>query len=100
MTFIVRLLRFLFWVVVLTWGLSLLRRFLRAVGSRPAQGSRDLDVPTDAVTQKLVRDPVCGIHIAPSLALTEKSGGETLYFCSAECRDKYLKDSRKSAANA
>lgn len=100
MAFLGRVIRFLFWVVVLTWGLSLLRRFLRAVGSGPARRARDIDVPNDAVTQKLVRDPVCGMHIAPSLALIEKNGRETLYFCSAECHDKYLSDTKRFAANA
>ena len=100
MTFIVRLLRFLFWVVVLSWAMSLLRRLVNHMGASPRPENRDIDVPSDAVNQKLVRDPVCGMHIAPSLALMEKSGGETLYFCSAECRNKYLNDTKKFAANA
>ena len=35
---------------------------------------------------KLVRDPVCGIYVVPSQALTAGSGEETRYFCSEKCR--------------
>ena len=97
MAFLARALRFLFWVVLLTWGLSLLRRFLRQLARPPV---RDSDVGTDAAGQKLVRDPVCGMHIAPALALTAQNGPDTLYFCTPECRDKFFRDTKKFAANA
>jgi YHS domain-containing protein len=99
MTFIARLLRFLFWVAVLSWGVSLLRRLVNSMGSGQ-RSNQDIDVSSDAVSQKLVRDPVCGMHVAPSLALTVTQGGETVYFCSPECRDKYINQSGKFAANA
>lgn len=35
---------------------------------------------------KLVRDPVCGVFVVPSQALTARSGEETQYFCSEKCR--------------
>jgi YHS domain-containing protein len=38
---------------------------------------------------KLVRDPVCGTHVAPNAALSLSSGGTTHYFCSQQCRDQY-----------
>ncbi len=100
MTFIVRMLRFLFWVVVVVWTMSLLRRLVGHMGSQGASSQRDMDVPNNAVTQKLVRDPVCGMHIAEGIALSLKQNGETLFFCSAECRDKYLSQGRKHAANS
>ena len=42
---------------------------------------------------ELMKDPVCGVFVAPSAALTKLVRGETQYFCSAECRDKYAADS-------
>ena len=60
----------------------------------------DIDVPSDATARKLVRDPVCGMHIAEGLALPLRQGSEILHFCSAECRDKYLSETRKFAANS
>jgi YHS domain-containing protein len=48
----------------------------------------------------LVRDPVCGMHLAENLALVERSGGHTVYFCSEECRNRFLGEPKKFAANA
>ncbi len=38
---------------------------------------------------KLVRDPHCGTYIPMSNSVHLVSSGETLYFCSTACRDKY-----------
>ena len=37
----------------------------------------------------LVRDPVCGVFVVPSRALTAGSGSETRYFCSEKCRAEW-----------
>jgi len=47
-------------------------------------------------TVHLVRDPVCGVHLVPSKALSLGTGDDRLYFCSARCRDRYLAE-RKPA---
>lgn len=39
----------------------------------------------------LVRDPVCGVFIVPSKALTSGTGSETRYFCSEKCRQDYAR---------
>jgi len=99
MTFIARLLRFVFWVVVVSWSVALLRRLVQRMGQRAAQSQAPVDVPNDAITRKLVRDPVCGMHISEVLALPLRQDGELLHFCSTACRDKYLSETRKIAAN-
>ena len=38
---------------------------------------------------KLVRDPVCGVFVVPSQALTSGSGTSTRYFCSEKCRQQW-----------
>ena len=37
----------------------------------------------------MVRDPVCGIYVVPDRALSLAHGSGPVYFCSADCRDKY-----------
>ena len=37
----------------------------------------------------LVRDPVCGVFILPSKAVTVADRGETRYFCSEKCRREW-----------
>ena len=100
MAFIARVLRFLFWVVIVSWSVSLLRRLVNSMGTAATLRIDTLDVPSDAVSRKLVRDPVCGMHIAEGLAIVEQSGREPVYFCSEECRNKFLGEPKKYAANA
>ena len=101
MTFIARILRFLFWVLIVSWSVSLLRRLVNSMGAGVRNGQQPIDVPSDAVSRKLVRDPVCGMHLAEGLAIAERSsGGELVYFCSEECRNKFMDTPKKFAANA
>jgi YHS domain-containing protein len=37
----------------------------------------------------LKKDPVCGTFVSAATAMQKSKGGETYYFCSAECRDKF-----------
>ncbi|HKM82082.1 MAG TPA: hypothetical protein VJY15_14100 [Candidatus Acidoferrum sp.] len=93
------MLRFIFWVVVVSWSLALLRRLVQRMRQGAAQSHAPVEMPNDAITRKLVRDPVCGVHIAEMLALPLRQDGELLHFCSAACRDKYVSETRKIAAN-
>jgi YHS domain-containing protein len=38
---------------------------------------------------ELYKDPVCGTFVPPS-SLQSTASGKTVYFCSQECRDRYL----------
>ena len=38
---------------------------------------------------ELKRDPVCGTFVATSTSIKKTVHGETVHFCSPECRDKY-----------
>jgi YHS domain-containing protein len=100
MTFIARILRFLFWVLIVSWSVSLLRRVVDSMGAAAANRQQPIDVASDTVSRKLVRDPVCGMHLAEGLAIAERSGGEPVFFCSEECRNKFITEPRKFAANA
>jgi hypothetical protein len=98
--------RFLFWVLVLSWILSLLRRavawMLRGAGATAASGQKADASSTDQgaeTARRLVRDPVCGVHVAEVLAIPLREGGEVVHFCSAACRDQYVAETKKLAAN-
>ncbi len=100
MTFIARILRFLFWVLIVSWSVSLLRKIVNNMGAAASDRQQPIDVPSDAVSRKLVRDPVCGMHLAEGIAIAERSGAEPVFFCSEECRNKFITEPRKFAANA
>lgn len=52
-----------------------------------AGGSKGAGIP---LTGELKRDPVCGTYTAAATSLQQTFGKETVYFCSPQCRDKYL----------
>jgi YHS domain-containing protein len=52
-----------------------------------AKPSSSSEVP---LTGELKKDPACGTYISAATSLKEKVGGETFYFCSKQCRDKYV----------
>jgi len=104
MNFLARAIRFLFWLLVLSWGLRLLRRIVsgmfqsqQAPGPQPGESSEGIPSPTAA--RRLVRDPVCGMHIDETLSIPFREGAELLHFCSSACRDEYAVNVKKIAAN-
>ena len=60
--------------------------FGAASSGQSAPGPRAAPPPK---AEALKKDPVCGTFIAPSTAVQKVVGGQTYYFCSAECRDKF-----------
>jgi YHS domain-containing protein len=47
---------------------------------------------SDREVSEMVRDPVCGVYIAPNEALSVVDQGRTIHFCSSECRQQYMID--------
>jgi len=45
----------------------------------------------------MVKDPQCGMYLAPELALEVRRPEGSLYFCSRECREKYAKEQELKA---
>ena len=54
--------------------------------SRPPSSSQN---PSPASGGELKKDPVCGTFISTATAFQKYAGGQTYYFCSTECRDKF-----------
>ena len=52
---------------------------------RPAPRSAD-PVP---LADELKKDPVCGTYTAAATSIQKTISGQTYYFCSAQCRDKF-----------
>ena len=77
-------------------GLIVLAVFLLAslrggtrTGRRPGSGQPD-DV--------MVHDPVCSMYVPKSKSLARRIEGETVYFCSEACADRYESQRRESRA--
>lgn len=99
MSFLGRILRFLFWLLVVSWLVKLVGRAIReAKGRQTAPAHKDQDLARRG--KRLVKDPVCGMHMAEELAVPLNSNGEVLHFCSQECRAKYEATLVRRAASA
>jgi YHS domain-containing protein len=113
MNFFARVMRFLFWLLIVSWSVALLRRALAwmlrgampadqdAAGSAAGAGvaSASGDAQSGVAARRLVRDPVCGMHVAEVLAVPLRESGELVHFCSVACRDKYVNGAQRMAAN-
>jgi YHS domain-containing protein len=113
--FLARIFRFLFWLLIVSWSVALLRRVLAWMvrGAMPAQteqgatgsaagagvGSAPGDAQSGVAARRLVRDPICGMHVAEVLAVPLRESGELVHFCSTACRDKYVNSTQRMAAN-
>jgi len=52
-----------------------------------AAGPRSSDVP---LAGELKKDPVCGTYTSAATSIKQSVGSQTVYFCSPQCRDKYV----------
>src|SRR5277367_1115327 len=121
MNVLARFLRFVIWVLVLSWVFKLLGKFAmwalqRAVNPGQRSGNTRGNATENSVrssesfagaagapqlaTRHLVRDPVCGMHLAETLAIPYRDSGQLVHFCSVDCRDKYASGILRRAANA
>jgi YHS domain-containing protein len=86
-------------ILYLVIGLLLLT-FVRAVMGmitkafaelfNPSSGQAGSSSPASTPTGgELKKDPVCGTFISTATAFQKAAGGQTYYFCSTACRDKF-----------
>ena len=85
-------------VVVITVLRSIIGIVLRGFGqamrsSSPPPGATPRSSAQVPLSGELKKDPVCGTYISTATSIKEKVGGQTIYFCSQECRDKYVASS-------
>jgi YHS domain-containing protein len=82
---------FLIRILMLAGVIWLLRQFM-ALFMGASKKARSKDNSAGAANH-MVKDPICGMYMDSRLAVRLQSGKETVYFCSEECRDKFLSKS-------
>lgn len=81
------LLRVLLFLLLLRLAWTLILGVVRGL-NEPGRGRRGGN------PVQLVRDPICGTFVVPARALPLNRGGETQYFCSERCRERYVSSAR------
>jgi len=89
-----RFIRFILWAILLGGIVSLLRRRARSSARRASDARTS---PPAKPAPRLRRDPFCGTYISPEISFPASHAGQVLHFCSAECRDRYLRSERQAA---
>jgi uncharacterized protein len=79
--------RLILWLVLAIIIVRIVWRFVHAI----MEGAGLLNGSSPPASVKLVRDPVCGVFVVPSHALTAGSGTSTKYFCSEKCRQAWAR---------
>ena len=64
-------------------------RFLEGIAAGAAAPDRAPRRPAARQAVKLVQDPVCGTFVVPGKSPSLVSAGQTIYFCSETCLEKY-----------
>ena len=82
-------------ILAIIASLWIIRRFLGSFlgetkANRDAGRRREREQKPAGPEQKMVRDPVCGMYMDPRLAIRVENGSGTHYFCSDECRRKFV----------
>ncbi len=79
--------RFILWAILIVIIARSLSRLLHGV----LEGAGYIRDNPSQRSVGLVRDPVCGVFVVPGHALTVGTGEATRYFCSEDCRRKWMK---------
>jgi YHS domain-containing protein len=85
------LVEILSWLVLFMALRSVVRNII--IGYRQsglAPRARSYQPPPAPTGGELHKDPVCGTYVSPQASVTRTVRGRVFYFCSPECRDRYL----------
>lgn len=87
--------RALFYLILAVLLISVLRGvlgFIASIFTNATVGPERGGAPKQKESIKaeaLKKDPVCGTFVAPSSAVRKDRDGQTYFFCSTTCRDKF-----------
>lgn len=88
--------RVIYYLLFAVFLITLLRGFIGLIFKgithlvNPSAASQEPKAPTVPLSGELKKDPSCGIYISAATSLKENVAGQTFYFCSKACRDKYV----------
>lgn len=81
--------RFLLPLFVLFLVRAILRSIFASARSFSPTPSKSQQAATVSTGGELKKDPVCGTYVSTSGSISRTVNGQLVYFCSAQCRDKY-----------
>ncbi|MFQ5928205.1 MAG: transcriptional regulator [Acidobacteriota bacterium] len=98
MAWISKILFFLIFLILLSLIRSFLARLLNPSSQKSKSGPRRAEARR-TISGQMVKDPQCGMHVAMELAVTARVKGETVHFCSEECRNSFINELKTHPAS-
>src|SRR5437870_13849044 len=94
--FLARVARLLLWLIFVSWSVAIVRRLPHSMlGDRATGAAPTADAaPAMAGTRRLVRDPLCGAHVAETRSIPVRAEGQLLHFCSTTWRARSAVNTR------
>lgn len=83
--------RLIYWALII-YFIYIVWKFIRSPRKRPDPTQAPKKLP-----QMMVKDEVCNTYLPVEDALKEIHGGREYYFCSKDCRQKFL-EGKKSGS--
>jgi uncharacterized protein len=83
------LLRVLLAVIAICLGIKALMYLARQLGPKRSRPAVDAWNAAHGANE-MVRDPVCGLYVPTQEAVSLLKAGKTVYFCSENCRQRFL----------
>ncbi len=77
------------WLILILAGFILWKLFTGDKKRKKAQEKEDKE--SLLVTGEMVKDPMCGAFVSKDGDIRVREGDKVHYFCSYECREKYVK---------
>lgn len=87
------MIRLLFYGILIYLAYRLLKPWLASLTGSGADHPQGRSSSEEA---DLIRDPQCGTYFLKQRGVEARIGGESVYFCSDDCRQKYLMSHRQS----
>lgn len=84
-------------ILFIAFGIWIFRRLLMAFQAPKRAGSPTTPAGAE---NTMVKDPVCGMYMDSRLAIRLEDRSEALFFCSEECRKKFLNKSAGEGINS
>ncbi len=79
------------WIIIIITGFFLFR-LLRRIFSSPKLPERN---PPREIQDEMVQDPVCKVYLPKRQAkILNSPKGIHYYFCSTQCREKFIKEAK------
>lgn len=87
------MIRLLFYGILIYFAYRLLKPWIASLGGSSTDAPHGRSSSEEA---DLIRDPQCGTYFLKQRGVEARIGGRIVYFCSDECREKYLLSHRGS----